>query len=581
MADNSVFDQMAHNLLADYLLLFYVDIETDEYMWFTRDSASESFVLMQGGTGFYAYVRDNIGATIAEEDRDQVISFLKPDSLKYAVSPGGVKDVNFRYIGRGKTQYFTMRVLRRSGKDSNKYIVAVENVDDEEHKLRVVQKLKDEREIYNQIAKSLAAEYETIYYIDIESGKYMEFSSHDFNEIMKVPKNWEDFYNDAKEDVRTYVHPDDRDFAVSMYDKETIKEQLSKKKSYNYKYRLMTSGEPRYYLFTVIRANEGKNFVLCIKDIEDDLKAERIRKERQQKAFSFTQIAESLASNYDVIYYVDIEDASYVGYTSKNIFGHMEVQEQGPDFYHDIGENIPKIIHPDDRERLLGMLTKDNLLSTIDLRRSLEADYRMIIKEAPQFTRLTARKSSDGKHFIIGIENIDELVKKENDQLSALNAEKEIARRDGLTGVKNKFAYDELIKSVQTNINNGVDYLPFAIAVCDLNYLKQTNDTLGHQAGDELLKSACKLICDTFDHSPVFRIGGDEFTVFIRGDDYVNRAQLESAFKEKVLKNNESGEGPVVAIGMAEFEQGRDLKVTQVFERADGLMYENKKKLKE
>ena len=581
MADNSVFDQMAHNLLADYLLLFYVDIETDEYMWFTRDSASESFVLMQGGTGFYAYVRDNIGATIAEEDRDQVISFLKPDSLKYAVSPGGVKDINFRYIGHGNTQYFTMRVLRRSGKDNNKYIVAVENVDDEEHKRRVVQKLKDEREIFNQIAKSLADEYETIYYIDVETGRYMEFSSHDFNEIMKVPKNWEDFYHDAKEDVKTYVHPDDRDFAVSMYDKENIKEQLRKKKSYNYKYRLMISGEPRYYLFTIIRANEGKNFVLCIKDIEDDLKAERIRKERQQKAFSFTQIAESLASNYDVIYYVDIEDASYVGYTSKNIFGHMEVQEQGPDFYHDISENIPKIIHPDDRERLFGILTKDNLLSTLDLRRSLEADYRMIIKDAPQFTRLTARKSSDGKHFIIGIENIDELVRKENDQLSALNAENEIARRDGLTGVKNKFAYDELIKSVQTNINNGVDYLPFAIAVCDLNYLKQTNDTLGHQAGDQLLKSACKLICDTFDHSPVFRIGGDEFTVFIRGDDYQNRELLVSSFKQKVLENNESGEGPVVAIGMAEFEQGSDKKVSQVFERADGLMYENKKKLKE
>lgn len=445
----------------------------------------------------------------------------------------------------------------------------------------VVDKLRKEREIYNQIAKSLACEYESIYYVDIESGKYTEFSPNEYYESMNVPKNWDDFYYDTKENAKKFAHPDDRDYALQFYDKDWIKEKLSKKRSYSYKYRIMVAGMPRYFQFTVIRANEGKNFVLCVQDIEDEIRAEHELQEQKKKSFSYTQIAESLASNYDVIYYVDIENASFVGYTTKNIFGHMEVQEEGGDFYEDIKKNIQVIIHPDDRERLLNLLTKDNLLSSLNIKKEFTLDYRMIIKdEAPQYTRLTVRKSSDGKHFIIGVENIDDIVKKEKDHLDALNSERELARRDGLTGVKNKIAYNELVSSVQSNLDRGVDYLPFAMALCDLNYLKQTNDTVGHHAGDELIKEAAKLICETFDHSPVFRVGGDEFVVFIRGDDYRDREELTKKIRDQVQENIRTGEGVVVAIGMTAFEPGKDHKVEEIFDRADALMYEDKSRLK-
>ncbi len=58
--------------------------------------------------------------------------------------------------------------------------------------------------------------------------------------------------------------------------------------------------------------------VLYEKDIEDDLKAEARRQETQKEQITFSQIAESLAANYDVIYYVDIENSSYVSYECRN-----------------------------------------------------------------------------------------------------------------------------------------------------------------------------------------------------------------------------------------------------------------------
>ena len=193
---------------------------------------------------------------------------------------------------------------------------------------------------------------------------------------------------------------------------------------------------------------------------------------------------------------------------------------------------------------------------------------------------MTVQKTSNGKHFIIGIENIDDEVKREKQQLKALNTEKELARRDELIGVKNKTAYNELEKSVQENIDNGMDYLPFGLIVCDTNELKKINDSKGHMAGDEYIKKSAKLLCDIFVHSPVFRVGGDEFVVFLRGEDYSNRENLMQTLKDRILENLQSKSGPVLAAGMAEYTSKSDSLVAEIFDRADKAMYKNKRELK-
>ncbi|MBR3316575.1 MAG: diguanylate cyclase, partial [Atopobiaceae bacterium] len=66
----------------------------------------------------------------------------------------------------------------------------------------------------------------------------------------------------------------------------------------------------------------------------------------------------------------------------------------------------------------------------------------------------------------------------------------------------------------------------FGLVICDVNGLKIINDTNGHQAGDEYIRQACKMVCDIFSHSPVYRIGGDEFAVILTGRDYKSREVL-------------------------------------------------------
>ena len=158
-----------------------------------------------------------------------------------------------------------------------------------------------------------------------------------------------------------------------------------------------------------------------------------------------------------------------------------------------------------------------------------------------------------------------------------LEEERKIAERDSLTGVGNKYAYTQKVNTVDQDIQSGNIRL-FALVVCDLNGLKQVNDTQGHAAGDNYIREASQLICDLYKHSPVYRIGGDEFVVFLEGTDYEQRSELLESLDSRMVENNKTG-GVVIAAGMAEYET-EDERLFDVFSRADKRMYERKKQLK-
>ncbi len=437
-----------------------------------------------------------------------------------------------------------------------------------------------EKKIYDHIASGLADDYEAMYYIEIETGRFMEFSKSQEYADMNVPVDGKDFYKETMDNIVRYVHPDDREFASSLYDKETMLEKLGDRRSYSYKYRIMVGGQPRYFRFTVMRANDDKHFVLYEKDIDDEVTAENIRLENQKKHVTFSQIAESLAVNYDVIYYVDARDSSFISYECNNVYGKLNMQGAGEDFFAQSQSDIQMIVHKNDRDITLEFINRDHFRSVFKNHKSCSIDYRAMAGKKTHYVRMTVRQTADGTHYIVGIENIDAEIKKKKQQLKALNSEKELARRDELTGVRNKTAYKELEDSVQENINNGGDCPPFAIVVCDANDLKKINDSEGHVAGDEYIKRSAKLLCDIFDHSPVFRVGGDEFAAFLRGNDYDNREELIKELRDQVMENIRSGSGSVLASGMSEYEPENDSLVADVFDRADKEMYEDKQRLK-
>ena len=162
-------------------------------------------------------------------------------------------------------------------------------------------------------------------------------------------------------------------------------------------------------------------------------------------------------------------------------------------------------------------------------------------------------------------------IKHKNSVISAM------AFSDGLTGVKNKNAQSEIVTRINKEIIDGK--AKFAVVMLDVNNLKIINDTEGHEAGDVAIRGSCFALCNAFKHSPIYRIGGDEFIAILEAEDYKNREKIFANLRDAALISASNVYG--FSIGLATYQKGKDQSFMDVFNRADGEMYIMKKEMKE
>ncbi|OWV17988.1 sensor domain-containing diguanylate cyclase [Fibrobacter sp. UWB4] len=157
-----------------------------------------------------------------------------------------------------------------------------------------------------------------------------------------------------------------------------------------------------------------------------------------------------------------------------------------------------------------------------------------------------------------------------------------LAFLDSLTGVRNKMAYDNYIAELKSRIENG-EIKSYGIAILDTNNLKEINDTYGHENGNAYLVNSCKLICQIFAHSPVFRIGGDEFLVILLDEDLDNHHDLLKQLKESMDLTKKASfpwKQISIACGIGIATYAKATTIADTFNKADSDMYKNKRAIK-
>ena len=245
--------------------------------------------------------------------------------------------------------------------------------------------------------------------------------------------------------------------------------------------------------------------------------------------------------------------------------------QEGDDFFAQSRKESVRVIVPEDVEKFQTLMTKANVLEEIDKRGFFSMQYRMLMDGEERYIGLKAAlvEERDGPQLIVGVNNIDAQVRREQDFERKLAAARSRANLDGLTGVKNRTAYESMSQSLTQQIEGG-QTVRYAIALCGVRDLERVNQTQGRQAGDQLIRDACAIICNTFKHSPVFRVSGDQFAVVAQGHDYEHVEELVAALEENNRRSRENG-GAVIACGMAKYDGSGS--VASVFQRADELCH--------
>ncbi|MCR4890735.1 MAG: diguanylate cyclase [Lachnospiraceae bacterium] len=136
--------------------------------------------------------------------------------------------------------------------------------------------------------------------------------------------------------------------------------------------------------------------------------------------------------------------------------------------------------------------------------------------------------------------------------------------RDELTGVMNRNAYEQIV-----GVNEDFKGL-LGVVIGDVNGLKLVNDTLGHQAGDNLIHNAASSMAAIFGENNVYRIGGDEFLAIIRGFDKEENEKNLNRIRQLMAEKDGS-----ISLGYAS-SCNRNIAISDLVKEADAMMYREK-----
>ena len=435
--------------------------------------------------------------------------------------------------------------------------------------------------IYENVVDALSEDYFDLYYVDIQTGDYIEYGAWTEEGQRATECQGKDFFTSSRENAKRFIYEEDLDYFTAAFDKEKLLSEIKRHGAFIFHYRLLIDGVPTYVSMKATRiSGDDRHIIIGVSNVDTQVK-DRMAAERAEEERKTYMRLSALSGNLIVLYYVDPETEEYTKFSASTGYEDYGIAKQGTGFFQSVYTNSLRMVYQEDLQLVHSQITRENVLSTIERDGMFVLAYRLMRGDRPTYVRMkAARVEEDGKALlIIGVLDEDAQIRQEKEYAQNLSAARQMATVDSLTGVKNKHAYAQWEARINAAIEQGLQE-PFAVVVCDVNNLKAVNDQYGHKEGDAYIRKACARICNIFNHSPVFRIGGDEFVVILSGEDYVRRKSLMKQVNAVPDERSRTRAGETIAAGMVEYSEDRHANLLSVFEEADKAMYERKQLMK-
>ena len=140
--------------------------------------------------------------------------------------------------------------------------------------------MKIDPSAFNQIAMTLAGHYDSLFYVDMESGWYTEFVPTRLFEGLHIPREGNDFFTMFRENAPKYVHPNDLKLILHVHEKKVVLEKLAKQYSFSVSCRIILDGKIVYVRHINVMCEDKRHVLFCMENIDDEVQ----KKEEQRKS---------------------------------------------------------------------------------------------------------------------------------------------------------------------------------------------------------------------------------------------------------------------------------------------------------
>ena len=282
---------IAHALSSDFERVYYVDLDTEEYTAFKTEDAYADLHLERSGSSFFRECRKNLKKVIHPEDLEKILAVMEKKEVISLLDKMPVYSIDYRKLANGQTEYCRLK-LARPGSESRGVVIGISNIhtqslyrQTQETKL---QKVHRDSLTYARIAQALAGEYFSIYYVNLDTNAFIEFSSADKYKELQTENNGIDFFESCLHNAPLAVHEDDLGTVLYVLNKENMLKELDENGSISVTYRLVNGGKSVYVHMKIILMEdpetESRHVVVGVSNIDAQIRREQKFAEAQALA---------------------------------------------------------------------------------------------------------------------------------------------------------------------------------------------------------------------------------------------------------------------------------------------------------
>ncbi len=253
-SDGTTYSDIARALSANYYSIYYVDLDTDQFIEYSSPTGSEELAMERRGEDFFNTSRKDAVEGIYKDDLEMFLQSFDKESIIKALDADGVFGITYRIYDNGEPVYVTMKVTRMT--HSNRVIIGVSVVDYQMRQKQRYDKLKKERDAMIGVM-ALSDVYLSMFTIDPDTGNYTEYSSSDDFNSLGAAKSGDDFFAQAIVDSAKYFYPEDIPVFQMHFTKENVMKKIRENGKFTIDYRLMIDGKPKPVSMIVAPFKDG------------------------------------------------------------------------------------------------------------------------------------------------------------------------------------------------------------------------------------------------------------------------------------------------------------------------------------
>lgn len=559
-------------LTNDYYFLYYHDLETDdrEYRLIKDPNEEKTRAIMERCNDMLEGFSECVRAYVHPDDIDLVLNSVRIDNIVTVLTNNKTATFHYRRIqGDNGYQYYKIVISKMEGIHEKPRRIVVAGMDiDLEARSELTRREQDKR--YATGIEALSREYVSVYYINLETGESNPYKlSNRMISLFGEDLFRKDFKSAVVSFLKEEVHPSERDRMEKVFSGDYFREKLKKQDSFT---EIYLNNENCYCEMKVVKIAQPDDSLVVVLGLA--VKDDEIRSRMEHKKQKDFQLAllDGMSREYYTVWLIHPDRTLELYRASDDSYERQIVKSftDTDNYVYAMQEFVDSYVAPDDQGRVEKETDFETLLERVPQNHLYTVTFRQIQEHGQlkyaQICYARAKGSDDELYFVMAFRDVNEAIREEIKQQERYQKAIKERDRDGLTGIRNRHCYERRLKEFHKSKNNTISCI-----FIDVDGLRDINNSKGHFAGDELIKFVSRSIVHFWQEENAFRIGGDEFVVFLFDKDEEKLQKEIKSFEERLQKQNYSA-----SVGTATTAV-KGLNVNALIAHAEEGMYEKKR----